>query len=153
MRSARLGCSQGRLGAARSGTAGVPAVEEQRVNAVTAEPDVDEPGAARVGCVHDQRHVVERRPGPAVAVDPGGHSLDLCAQGLQHEGEGPVELVAEAAAPPVHDLVDQDVLGQGDRLGQVDAQVFEGPPSSDEPGAARAATPHQRYVAAAQPRA
>jgi len=47
------------------------------------------------------------------------------AERLQQQREQSVELVAEAAAAPLHDLVDQVALLQRDRLGQVDAQVLE----------------------------
>jgi hypothetical protein len=103
----------------------VPALEQQRVHAVAAEADVDQPGAGAVGGAHDQGHVVEGDAELAVAVDPGRDPGDLAVKALQEQGERPVELVADAAAGPVHDLVDQIKGGHGDRLVQVHAQVLE----------------------------
>ena len=70
--------------------------------------------------------MVERRAGRAVvAVDPRGDAPHLSAQALEQAREGPVELIAEAAAPPADDLVNQVRLVQRDRLAQVNAQVLK----------------------------
>ena len=61
----------------------MPTVEQQRVDAVAAESDVDEPGTARVGRAHHQRHVVQRGAGVAVApIYPRGDAADLGTHGL-----------------------------------------------------------------------
>jgi len=51
--------------------------------------------------------MIEWRAQAALPVDPGGDPADLRAEGLEQQGEGAVELVAEAAAAPPHDLVGQ----------------------------------------------
>ena len=51
---------------------------------------------------------------------------DLEAERAQQRREEPVELVAEAAAPPRHDLVEQGLVVEHDRLVGVDAEVLEG---------------------------
>ncbi len=103
----------------------LPALEQQREGGVAAEADVGQPGAAVVGGVHDQGQVVERRPQAAVPVHPGGDPANLEAERLEQQRERPVQLVTESASAPDHDLVDQVVRAQRDRLGQVDAQVLE----------------------------
>jgi len=55
----------------------------------------------------------------------GAEVLNLRAERLEQQREGPVELVAEAAAAAAHDLVDQVGLVQRDWFGQVNAQVLE----------------------------
>ena len=100
-------------------------VEQQRIVAVAAEADVGQPRPAAVGRGHDQRQVVERRPEPVLSLHPRGDPADRAADRLEQQRERAVELVAEAAAPPGDDLVEQVSLGQRDRLGKMDAQVLE----------------------------
>ena len=45
---------------------------------------------------------------------------------MSRRPEGSVELVAEAAPPAHHDLLEERILAQDDGLAQVDAQVLEG---------------------------
>ena len=92
---------------------------------MTAEADVGEPGAGAVGGAHDERQVVEGRAEAGLPVYPGADPAHPRAERLEQQREGPVELVAEAAAATAHDLVDQVGLIQGDGLGQVNAQVLE----------------------------
>ena len=69
--------------------------------------------------------MVEERPGPGVAVHPGGEHRHVVPEVPQQQREGAVELVAEAAAAPGHDLVDESGLVERDRLAEMDAQVLE----------------------------
>jgi hypothetical protein len=92
---------------------------------VTAEAHVGEPGTGAVGGPHDERQVVEGRAEAGFSVYPGADPADLSAERLEQQREGPVELVAEAAAAAAHDLVDQVGLVQRDWFGQVNAQVLE----------------------------
>src|SRR5215469_1690542 len=103
-----------------------PVAVTERVGAVAAKADVGQPWAAAAGQPYHQGQVVEQRPElPLPAVDTGRDPRYLGAQRFEQEREGPVELVAEAAPPPGYDLGEQVALVQGDRLGQVDAQVLE----------------------------
>jgi hypothetical protein len=74
---------------------------------------------------HDERQVVEGRAEAGLPVYPGADPAHPRAERLEQQREGPVELVAEAAAATAHDLVDQVGLVQRDRFGQVNAQVLE----------------------------
>jgi hypothetical protein len=103
----------------------IPCLQQQRVVAVTAEPHVGEPGTGAVGGPHDERQVVEGRAEAGFPVYPGADPAHLRAERLEQQREGPVELVAEAAAAAAHDLVDQVGLVQRDWFGQVNAQVLE----------------------------
>ena len=47
-------------------------------------------------------------------------------QSAQQRGEQPVQLVAESAAPAHHDLVEQRVVVEEDRLSRMDTQILEG---------------------------
>ncbi len=103
----------------------IPGFQQQRIVAVTAEAHVGEPRPAAVGRAYDERQMIERRAQVGLPVYPGGGPGHLRAERLKQQRERPVELVAEAAAAPAHDLVDQVALIQRDRLGQVNAQVLE----------------------------
>jgi hypothetical protein len=92
---------------------------------VTAVAYVGEPWPAAVGRAHDERQMIERRTQASFSVDPGGDPAYPRAERLEQQREGPVELIAEAAAATADDLVDQVVLVQRDRLAQVNAQVLE----------------------------
>src|SRR6202012_2921516 len=91
-------------------------VQPQRKVAVATEAHVGEPGPAAVGRAHDKREMIEGRPKPRVSVDPGADPAHLRAQRLQQQREGPVELVAEAAAVAVDDLAEQVWFRQRYRL-------------------------------------
>ncbi len=62
----------------------------------------------------------------ARAPDAGREHGHLEAQRAQQRGEKAVQLVAEAAAPPHDDLVEQRSLVEHDRPAQPNVQVLEG---------------------------
>jgi predicted ATPase/DNA-binding SARP family transcriptional activator len=103
----------------------IPCIQQQRIVAVTAEAHVGEPGPGAVGGADDERQVVEGRAKASLPVYPGADPAHPRAERLEQQREGPVELVAEAAAAAAHDLVDQIGLVQRDWFGQVNAQVLE----------------------------
>ena len=88
------------------------------------EADVCQPGAAGL---HAQDHVVEERAHRAALSEHArGEVGDRKPESREQVAEGSVELVAEAAPPAQHDLVEEGILVQDDGLPQMDAQVLEG---------------------------
>lgn len=92
---------------------------------MAAETDVGEPRTASVGREHDQGEMVKRRPEVAVSVHPCGYPSHPSSERFKQKREQAVELVTKPAAIAPDDLLDQIILGQRDRLAQVDAQVLE----------------------------
>jgi len=90
--------------------------------AESTEADIDEPGFIEVDLEHQ---MIEWRTEPDRGVYPGGVQGDVVAESGEQEGETAVELVTEAPAAPVHDLVDEGCLFQRERLAQVNAEVLE----------------------------
>ena len=99
-------------------------VEPQRVVAVPAEADIDQPRSRAVK-IDAEGEVIERRPQPVGAEDAGGQQGHLEAQGGQEGGEGAVELIAEPPSAPLDQLVDQRLRVEQDRFAKVDAEVLE----------------------------
>ena len=97
--------------------------QPQRMPGEPAEADVGEPGFLEFD---DDGGVVQRRAEGAVRrEDLGGVQPGVEAEFAQERGEQAVQLVAESAAAPVHDLVEERVFGQVDRLAEMHAEVLE----------------------------
>jgi hypothetical protein len=99
-------------------------VEPQRVVAVPAEADVDQPRSRGVN-IDAEGEVIERRPQPVGAEDAGGQQGHPEAQGGQQGREGAIELIAESPSASLDELVDQRLRVEQDRLAKVDAEVLE----------------------------
>ena len=69
--------------------------------------------------------VVVRAEVAGRASHAGREHGDVEAQGAQQGGEEAVELVAEAAPAARHDLLEEGLVVQSDRLSPMNAQVFE----------------------------
>ena len=108
------------------GSAGILLVaailQAQRVVAEPPEADVGQP---RLGPLDPKSHVVIGNAEARLTDDSGLEQRHLISERAQQPGESAVQLIAEAASAPPHQLVDQRSLVQDDRLPQVDAQVLE----------------------------
>ena len=106
----------------RVGEGGVGS-ERHRIAEAVAVAHVDEPRLVEVDA---QREVVVVVALAAVGVDHlGREHRDAVAQRSEQPGEEPVQLVAEAAAATVHDLVEDRVGLHRDRDAPDDVEVLE----------------------------
>ena len=89
------------------------------------EPDVGEESFRRPRPRHHEVHVVEGWAEIVGAPHARTDAVDGCPQRFEEQCEQSVELVAEPAAPPAHDLVEQRRLVERYRHPEVDVEVLE----------------------------
>ena len=97
-------------------------VQPERLRGELPESDIDQIGPIQR---HPDRHVIERRAVALRTVHPRLQQLDAIAEMAEQCPEETVEFVAEAAATAYHDLLEELILVQDDRLAQMDAEVLE----------------------------